>query len=458
MRTELRLPCEVDNRLRERRRTSWIWVASASLIAVWPAPSARADDLHYSPSDLRVRGLLNPIPDPFTNTLDPDPNGLRTALANVGIGYFGSITTQYQDDLNPNADRTTNGKQVYNGQRSQFSPSAKLIMTYDLRKYEIPDGQFVVGFSAGWSTYDGAAPNSFNLNAMYWYQTLLDRKIELKVGYLNGSQFIGSVGGSFADNILGPNNRIDGQGGAAPGYFVTTPLPGVVVKYNFSKDIYWLSTIQRSESPDGNYPEYFANRNGFAFSVPNAGALYQNELDYRHLATPGGNELWARAGAAYNTSNYKNQEVPGTRVDDNSWYYAAVDYQFWQSAPKTMPGRGLYGGFTVMYAPPASNVVTASYQARIYSRGPFDSRPDDLLALVFSSLAFSGYAVDNTIVKPPLMTQKTQTSVTVSYNAHLSPGVYALLGVAYVDHPSGITYTPTTGHAVLFNSSLTFYF
>ncbi len=103
-------------------------------------------------------------------------------------------------------------------------------------------------------------------------------------------------------------------------------------------------------------------------------------------------------------------------------------------------------------------MVTASYQARIYSRGPFDSRPDDLLALVFSSLAFSGYAVDNTIVKPPLMTQKTQTSVTVSYNAHLSPGVYALLGVAYVDHPSGITYTPTTGHAVLFNSSLTFYF
>jgi porin len=423
-----------------------------------PVASASAEDLPYSPSDLRIRGLLNPVPDPLTNTLDPDPNGLRTALAKLGIGYFGSVQGQYQNDLNPNADKTTNGFQAYNGQRATYNVSTKLVMTYDLRQYGIPDGQMVWGISSGISTYDGPAPNQVNLNSAYYYQTMFDRKVELKIGYLNGSQFVGYVGGNFADNILGPNNRIDGQGGAAPGFFATSPTPGIVVKTNFTKDIYWLSTIQRSTSPDGNHFEFLYNRNGLAFTVPNAGVLAQNELDYRHLATAGSNELWIRGGASYNDSNYKSQAVPGVRIDNNSWFYAAGDYQFWQSNPSVRAGSGIYAGFTVMYAPPKNNTVTQSYQARLYSRGPLASRPDDLLAFVVSNLAFSPYTVTNLVVKPPFFKQSTQTSYTVSYNAHVAPGVYGLIGVSYIDNPSGLTALPTTGHAVLFNGQMTFYF
>ncbi len=267
MRTELRLPCEVATTAcasdGERVGSGLL---PASLIAVEPAPSARADDLHYfalRPPRQRVSSIqsLTPLPIRWIRI----PTVCERLLANVEIGYFGSITTQYQDDLNPNADRTIQRKAGFTTDSgSQFSPSAKLIMTYDLRKYEIPDGQFVVGFSAGWSTYDGAAPNSFNLNAMYWYR---------------GRCWTGRSSSRSATSTA--RNSSDPSEAPSPTTFsvpttgsmdkgarhqvtcVTTPLPGVVVKYNFSKDIYWLSTIQRSESPDGNYPEYFANRNGF---------------------------------------------------------------------------------------------------------------------------------------------------------------------------------------------------
>jgi porin len=132
---------------------------------------------------LRIKGLAIALPGP-QDTIDPDIAGIRSSLAGLGIGYIGYSSNNFFDNMLP-AERTTFGQQVYNGQKPTFFTNNVMQMTYDLSRYGISDGQIVVGGIYNFDTWEPGGPNALSLATLSYYQTFLNRQVELKVGYLS---------------------------------------------------------------------------------------------------------------------------------------------------------------------------------------------------------------------------------------------------------------------------------
>jgi hypothetical protein len=67
---------------------------------------------------LRVKGLNIALPGP-QDTIDPDFAGIRSSLAALGIGYIGYTNNNFFDNT-LQAERTTFGRQVYNGSEANL--------------------------------------------------------------------------------------------------------------------------------------------------------------------------------------------------------------------------------------------------------------------------------------------------------------------------------------------------
>ncbi|WP_354259116.1 carbohydrate porin [Bradyrhizobium sp. F1.13.3] len=413
-------------------------VASPSLQVQTDAP--------VDPKSLGIKGLNIGLPGP-TDTIDPDLGGARSELAKAGIGYIGMSLNNFYDNTLPHAFAPTHAQQLYNGQNFTASSQNFMFVTYDLSRFGIPDGQIVVAAGESDYTWNAGGPSRFGLTMATYYQTFLNRTFELKLGYIdNAWEFVGAnVGGSLASSVFGPAGSIIYQGGQNN---ANVPTPGVIFKYNIDDHFYDKATAQRSVSPDGQVAEVKANLNAVDWTVPNAGVLYLNEFGYKRDAAPFAPQMWVRAGAAYNTSNYNNKEIPGTRTEGNSFSYLLVDRQLWQNVPvQGSAGRGIYAGFSVMYAPPELNTISLYYEGRLYGKGLLNSRPDDMISLVLTDTVFSKYLVEQALLNNKLAHTDSK-AITLSYSAHLARGVYGSLGLSYVDHPTSVTYTPTTGNAL----------
>lgn len=411
------------------------------------SPTAQVQtDASVDLNSLRIKGLNIGLPGP-ADTIDPNIGGARSELAKAGIGYIGFSLNNAYDNTLPHAFAPTSPQQLYNGQNFTASTQDLMAITYDLSRFGITDGQIVVAGMENVYTWNAGGPNRLGLSIASFYRTFLDRTFELKMGYIvNNWEFANPyVGGSLASSVFGPSGSILFQGGLSN---PTVPTPGVILKYNIDDHFYDKATVQRSVSPDGQLAEVNANHAGINWSVPNAGALYLNEFGYQRNATPFVPQMWIRAGAAYNTSNYTNKEIPRTRTEGNSFYYFLTDRQLWQNVPvKGSANRGIYAGFSVMYAPPELNTISQYYEVRLYGKGLFNSRPDDMLSLVLTDTVFSKYLVDQALLSNKLAHTDSKAA-TISYNAHLAPGMYASLGLSYIDHPTSVTYTAKTGSAL----------
>ncbi|WP_082656278.1 carbohydrate porin [Bradyrhizobium valentinum] len=396
--------------------------------------------------NLREKGMWLNIPGP-ADTIDHDKGGVRSALAEVGIGYVGGTVISLVDNQLPNAASATTANQLYMGQDSTFSTVNFMIVTYDLSRFGIPDGQIVVGAEQQYWTWKPGGPDRVGLNTLAYYQTFFDRKLELKMGYLrNVNEFAGTlVGGNAGASVLAPSSNILYQAGMSNN---AAPTPALNVKYNFDDHLYDKVSIQRSISPDGQYAQITENPTGLSWSTANAGILLLDEIGYKNKAAPGLPETWLRAGAGFNNSTYKNLQYPQqSRADANSVYYVAADRQLWQSDVQGSAYRGIYGGFSVMYAPPDLNKVSQYYELRLYAKGLFDSRPSDQIAIVATNTVWSNFAVDAALAKGNLV-HRDSTAILGTYTAHLAPGIYASVGLAYINNPTSITHTRQTGHAL----------
>ena len=151
------------------------------------------------------RGYTIALPGP-QDTIDPDFAGIRSSLAALGIGYIGYTNNNFFDNMLP-AERTTFGQQVYNGQKPTFFTNNVMHMTYDLSRYGISDGQIVVGGIYNYDTWEPAGPNALSLATLSYYQTFLNRQVELKVGYLaNVVEYWGPfLAGNLSSSIFGPS-------------------------------------------------------------------------------------------------------------------------------------------------------------------------------------------------------------------------------------------------------------
>ena len=86
-------------------------------------------------------------------------------------------------------------------------------LTYDLSRYGIPDGQIVLGGVYNFDTWAPAGPNAVSLATLSYYQTFLNKQVELKLGYLsNVVEFWGPfLAGNLAASIFGPSANDSGR-------------------------------------------------------------------------------------------------------------------------------------------------------------------------------------------------------------------------------------------------------
>ena len=393
---------------------------------------------------LRIKGYIIALPDP-QGTIDPDVAGLRSSLAALGIGYIGYSSNNFFDNMLP-AERTTLGQQVYSGQKPTFFTNNVMQMTYDLSRYGISDGQMVVGGIYNFDTWEPGGPNASSLATLSYYQTFLNKQVELKVGYLaNVVEYWGPfLAGNLSSSIFGPSGSIPVEAGLSAWAWTK---PGINIKVNGPDGLYNKFGVQVASNPDGPLAEKLANSTGLDWSTPNSGTLAIDEVGYRKEAAPGQPATWVRAGGIVNNSRYVDLEFGG-RSTGNYAAYVLADRQFVQLAPVAgQAARGWYAGVSAMYAPPEFNRFSQYYEARLYGIGLLPSRPSDMVSVVVSRNVFSNYAVD-AVLRSGQLAHTGNFSVTAAYYAPIVPGVRVGIGLGYTDHPTPVIYTPQTGSAL----------
>jgi porin len=427
--------------------------AAADSAAAFPTRFTSAPTPPLDFESLRIKGLNISLPGP-QDTIDPDFAGIRSSLASFGIGYIGYSNNNFWNNLLP-AERTTFGLQTYNGQKPTYLTNNVMQLTYDLSRYGIPDGQMVVGGIFVYDTWEPAGPNALSLATLSYYQTFLNKQVELKLGYLNNFvEFWGPfLAGSLSSSIFGPSASIPVELGFNL-YAWTTP--GINIKVNGPDGLYNKVGIQRASSPDGPFAEKTANPTGLNWSTPNSGVLLINEVGYRKEAAPGPPATWVRAAPLFTTSRYVDYAFGG-RSTGNYGVYFLADRQFVQLAPVDgQAARGIYAGVTAMYAPPQFNRFSQFYELRVYGIGLLPSRPRDLASLVIARNIFSHYLVDAALRQGQLA-HSDSLSITASYSGPIAPGIRAGIGLGYTDHPSPVVYTARTGSALNFLANVITY-
>jgi porin len=168
------------------------------------------------------------------------------------------------------AERSTFGQQVYNGQKPTFFTNNVMQMTYDLSRYGISDGQIVVGGIYNYDTWEPAGPNAFSLATLSYYQTFLNRQVELKVGYLaNVVEYWGPfLAGNLSSSIFGPSGQIPVAAGLSAWAWTK---PAINIKVNGPGGLYDKVGVQVASNPDGPFAEKTANPSGLDWSTPNSG-------------------------------------------------------------------------------------------------------------------------------------------------------------------------------------------
>lgn len=435
------------------------------------------------------------------DSLLQDYGGWRSTLASYGFGFLafnvtnfnlnmlntpkvvpaGTITATGARSAYPFCPITPStsvcaGNQLFFGQRAAFYSFTGLYLTYDMSRWGVPDGQLQLGGNVFFSSDQAYQARGLQFSAISWYQTLFDKKLELQIGYFSADpEFVGFfVGGNFS-NTFGVAAAIPIEMGLS---YSPTQAPTAKFTWHLTDTVYNVVAAFRSlpvnQNPTtpgltGNslVDEVNLNPIGVRFTEPHTGGLFLDEFGYRNDAAPGSPQTWARFGAMYNTAtfaDYTRLATAGTTTGNSAFYFLA-DRQLSQVAPDSpyTAYRGIYAGMSVMYSPPEQVAYSQYYEARLYSIGLFDARPTDFISLVYNHNVFSHYLADfvNTATAAPAalgfavpLAHHAANSVTVSYLAHLMPGVYWNVGIGYTDNPS-IEYFKGQGSSLNFLTSLT---
>ncbi|MDB5974494.1 MAG: hypothetical protein JWR07_1254 [Nevskia sp.] len=389
------------------------------------------------------------------DTILGDSWGIRSSLASAGIGISLYSINNFSSNV-MNNDTAQPKTQAFGGQKPTLSSLTNLYITYNLGALGDADGQLVVGGTATRNTWVSLGPSGNSLNSAYWYQSLFNKKLEFKIGYMAMAlEYIGAqLGGTLAGGANGISASIQySQGLTSP----ALSSPSASFTYNISKDFYDRFGITRSTDPGGATPNFTYNRTSTRFEVPNRemGAIVINEFGYRHRPDENSSLTWVRAGYFHNDSGFASYSNPGT-TSHSSVEYILADHQFLKLSsahtdPNT-PGRGYYIGGTFMNADCDLTLFCKYGEVRLYGIGIIPNRPADIVSIIGNHSMFSGAAeAARHIVAPHV----AQNALTLAYLAHITPGWYINGGLGFTEHPafgSSIT-TPTSNS---YSSALNF--
>ncbi|WP_181358670.1 MULTISPECIES: carbohydrate porin [unclassified Stenotrophomonas] len=366
---------------------------------------------------------------PTIDSLWRDVGGWRSALAEHDISLTGrtSISLAY-DVLENNRPARP---QVYNGQKYTVTTVTQdFILGIGLGRVGLPNSQFLFGGQINHSSWLPTGPDIARVKTLAYYQSFRDGAIQLKAGWIpNYREYIGIFAGGNPFLANGLSGIVPVQVGLSADPATT---PAVNVSITSKNGTYFKGGIQRSTSPLGQLYEVKHNGFGLNFGSRRASALYIGEVGKRQAPAPDKREIWVRAGAIYNTSDYSSFKDSSFR--SNTGAYALGDYQVSQIS-RSEPYRGLFIGASAMYADPKVNVSSKYYELRTYALGLFNARPSD--AILFS-VAYTGYSNDahRYLIPSGVKSPRGQVQVTTSYTFHVIPGVYLTSSLTYLDHPA----------------------
>jgi porin len=395
-----------------------------------PPPAANAEDKYQRIDALREPGL-NTINPGTHDSILADMGGWRSALADKDMSLeMHSVISVMGDVLNTGQPRDP---MLYNGQRFTVqTASTAATLSIGLSSLGLQNAMVLVGgvvFLNSANEINGA--NTAVFRELAYYQSYFNKAVEVKIGFMtNYFEYVGLFTGGSIVLAGGINGLIPIETGLSPD---PTPTPAVNFTFHGSDGLYAKFGVQRSISPQGVNYEIQNNGIGFRFSQPGAGPLYIGEFGVKRPPSPDGHQIWLRAGAMYNDSDY--QKFTGGTTSNHS-VYVAGDYQLTQLS-EALPYRGIYVGASAFWAPSNVNVYTQQYTARVYGIGLIDSRPADSISLQYTYNEFSKQA-QNSYQMFGMDTNPSQYSIQASYSAHVTRGVYFIPGITYYKHPSFI--------------------
>jgi porin len=97
----------------------------------------------------------------FGDTLTQDYGGWRSTLASAGIGLIQYNSERFQANLldtpreGPRFNQFYESAQIYWGQKPSFSNTNVIVLTYDLSRFGVPDGQLQFSGINANATYQG---------------------------------------------------------------------------------------------------------------------------------------------------------------------------------------------------------------------------------------------------------------------------------------------------------------
>ncbi len=400
-----------------------------------PEPGARSiEDLNYRGGDAAMP--------PFADSVIDVHSGFRSGLASKGIAFRVISGVQYTQNM---LDKPVQADdQVYVGQRAFGSSFVQPILSADLRQLHLENAQFYLGGVWNWASWNPAGPKTVQLWAMYFYKEFGADRVELKAGYIaNNMNFVGLfVGGSTATGAQGVYAVLPYEAGMS--YFPLT-APSFNVRVRGPGNTYIKTAEQRSQDPNGAPSEVARNHSGFRFIPHGDKLVLVDEAGYLRPASAKAHEAWFRAGSIYNRTLYQNMAT-GKMEPGNYCAYALMDAQVLKTNSEH-PAHGLYAGGSFMTVPETMNAYSRYYEARLYKKAPFRSRPDDVFSAVASR---SGYSriFTNSLVSQGKTVWRAGTTVTGSYSLRAAPGNYLSLGMSYVAGPAITPRVPNALNAI----------
>ena len=409
-----------------------------------PEPPAAPE---RSIEDLNLVGAAVTMPALSDSVLGVE-SGFRRALFSKGMLFRVNVIPRYSQNLLD--DPVPPGQQVYIGQRPTWISGVNPIFTADLRQLGLRQAQLNVGFGWRWSNWGPAGPNTLAMTSLYFFKGWGDRRVELKAGYIgNDLEFVGlQVGGSTSTGAQGVYAVLPNEVGLS--YFPLT-APSLSVRLRGTGHTYLKTAAQRSLDAAGGQATVDRNPTGFRFLPQGNGLLLIGEGGYQRASSPTAHQAWFRAGYMRNSTLYMNRNT-GQQESGNHCTYVLMDYQLRMPDPRS-PGRGLYLGGTAMTVPPEFNPYSQYYEARLYQRGTFPSRPSDVLSLVASYRDHSEYFASSLAAQGKTV-WRSSSSLTGTYTIHVSRGSYLSLGLGYVRGPA---ISPRVADTLTFTANLGLY-
>jgi hypothetical protein len=163
------------------------------------------------------------------------------------------------------------------------------------------------------------------------------------------------------------------------------------------------------------------------------GVLLIGEVGYQRPSSAAAPQAWLRAGHMRNSTAYIYR-LTGQGESGNFCAYVLMDYQVRMPTPAA-PARGLFIGGTAMTVPSELNAYDRYYEARVYQRGTFSSRPTDVVALVASYRGHSQYFTDRLVAQGKTV-WRSSSSFTGTYTLHVTRKKYLSLSLGYVKGPA----------------------